>query len=73
MRQLQKQKDLRSVAPSEKDHIYNMGSIVHTFFLEVKDILLIINFLVPDPSHRIPKKNKCWCRMLVQDVGAGKK
>ena len=49
-----------------------MGLVVHTFFLEVKDILLIINFPVSDPSHRIPKKNKCWCRMLVQDVGAGK-
>ena len=50
----------------KRPYIYNMGSIVHTFFLEVKDILLIINFLVPDPSHRIPKKKQ----MLVQDVGA---
>lgn len=49
-----------------------MGLIVRTFFPEVKDNLLIINVLVPDPSHRIPKKNKCWRRMLVQDVGAGK-
>ena len=48
-----------------------MGLVVHTFFLEVKDILLIINFPVSDPSHRIPKKTNvgagCWCKMLVQE------
>ena len=64
---------LREAAVPSDSAQGNMGSIVHTFFLEVKDILLIINFSCTGPQSQDSKKNKCWCRMLVQDVGAGKK